>query len=278
MYWAVTTITTVGYGDLIPTSDGERLYTVFAMLIGGALYSCVIGNIFVILNSRNLNAQASIQRLREVHAFLDLHSLPKGLRQRVWRHHREHIKHKNTTDTFNVLEDLSPELRQAVSFVIVHEDVRSHPLFHGLPSIVTLFLATVIKTVHHEYAEIIASYGEYGYSMSVITEGSAVMDTTQEPVTTRDAAIALCENPSASQMLLPGDSFGEEILMGVTRTYAYSVVAVQATRAHIPAEEFLMKLHSMPDIVQKMRSNFDNPLGSSGAEQRGVPEALQRHL
>jgi hypothetical protein len=38
LYWAITTITTVGYGDILPTTWWERLYCIIAMLVGGAFY------------------------------------------------------------------------------------------------------------------------------------------------------------------------------------------------------------------------------------------------
>jgi hypothetical protein len=34
VYWALTTLTTVGYGDITPTNDVERVYSLFALLIG----------------------------------------------------------------------------------------------------------------------------------------------------------------------------------------------------------------------------------------------------
>jgi hypothetical protein len=36
-YFSVTTLSTVGYGDLHPTTDGSRLFTAFYILLGVAI-------------------------------------------------------------------------------------------------------------------------------------------------------------------------------------------------------------------------------------------------
>ena len=40
VYWALTTLTTVGYGDIIPQNDVERAYCLFAMLVGAMMFGC----------------------------------------------------------------------------------------------------------------------------------------------------------------------------------------------------------------------------------------------
>ena len=37
-YWAIMTTTTVGYGDISPKSDGERVYAILAMIVGGGYF------------------------------------------------------------------------------------------------------------------------------------------------------------------------------------------------------------------------------------------------
>ena len=45
-YLAVMTTSTVGFGDVIPVSDGERMFLVFSMLIGASVYAYVVGRAF----------------------------------------------------------------------------------------------------------------------------------------------------------------------------------------------------------------------------------------
>jgi len=42
-YWTITTITTVGYGDIEGTNDLERIFCSFIMIIGVILFSLANG-------------------------------------------------------------------------------------------------------------------------------------------------------------------------------------------------------------------------------------------
>ena len=50
MYWAFTTLSTVGFGDYNPRSDSERLMCAFFMLFGVAIFSYIMGIFIEILD------------------------------------------------------------------------------------------------------------------------------------------------------------------------------------------------------------------------------------
>jgi hypothetical protein len=45
IYWAITTITTVGYGDILPYTKTERLICALFMICAGAVFSFTIGSV-----------------------------------------------------------------------------------------------------------------------------------------------------------------------------------------------------------------------------------------
>jgi len=45
LWWAFVTLTTVGYGDIVPVTDGGRIVAVFTMVFGIAVYSLMIANL-----------------------------------------------------------------------------------------------------------------------------------------------------------------------------------------------------------------------------------------
>ena len=50
-YWTITTITTVGYGDISGTNNYERLFASFVMVVGVILFSIANGALASIISS-----------------------------------------------------------------------------------------------------------------------------------------------------------------------------------------------------------------------------------
>ena len=49
MYFMMTTMSTVGFGDMHPKSDAERLVCILIFLLGGALFGIVMGDLIDII-------------------------------------------------------------------------------------------------------------------------------------------------------------------------------------------------------------------------------------
>ncbi len=49
LWWAFVTLTTVGYGDIVPITPGGRMVAVLTMVIGIMVYSLVVANLTVFL-------------------------------------------------------------------------------------------------------------------------------------------------------------------------------------------------------------------------------------
>ena len=45
LYWTITTLTTTGYGDIVPVNVSEKLYGICIMILSAAIFSVVVGKI-----------------------------------------------------------------------------------------------------------------------------------------------------------------------------------------------------------------------------------------
>lgn len=65
LYWSFTTMTTVGYGDVVPYTMSEKIYSMFSMLIACGVFAYIVGSIETI--ARRSNTMAAIFKEKILH-------------------------------------------------------------------------------------------------------------------------------------------------------------------------------------------------------------------
>jgi len=96
LYWTVTTLTTVGYGDIVPATSAERVIACVVMILGGMAFGYIIGNMSALVSRINIREAALEEKAESVsvvrvidewfHEFIPLvHSTPTYLTCHVLR-------------------------------------------------------------------------------------------------------------------------------------------------------------------------------------------------
>ena len=87
VYWALTTLTTVGYGDIIPTNNAERLYALASLLVGALVFGYMLSSIGDLLSNVDKNAVKLEGKLGDVKDFTRWHRMGPELAARVRKYY-----------------------------------------------------------------------------------------------------------------------------------------------------------------------------------------------
>jgi CRP-like cAMP-binding protein len=239
VYWAITTTATVGYGDFVPTTNMERMYTVFAMIVGATFYGYMIGIITSQVAEGDAHAKAYYEKMKKISAWCDHQEFPRVLRRRVRRYFKLYFADKSALDDKAIMEDLSQELRSEITEYLIHPLVRNHMMFESLPSPVISKLVHVLERNTYEARAEIVTEDEHCTAMYVLISGQATLTAA-----------------ARARALTPGDSF-EAIILGLTKRSHCSVRAVTACAFYeVPYQEFRVAFQATPDVIETMRDNM----------------------
>ncbi|HOB60810.1 MAG TPA: ion transporter [Candidatus Competibacteraceae bacterium] len=175
LYWVVTTVVTVGYGDVTPVNNYEYVFAIMVMLVGAFMYAFIIGNIANLL--RNLDAERAryYRRVEAIGAYLDERPIPLRLKSQVrdyydylWAHHR------GVQETAYFAE-LPPLFRLELLLFLTQDLLDKVPLFQLSTPVLRNALLLALES--HIYAPgiPIAEAGAVGHELFFLSRGKAAI-------------------------------------------------------------------------------------------------------
>ena len=170
-YFTVTTIMSVGYGDVIVQNTDERMLVVLIELFGSFMFAMIVASLTSVVSSQDMNASATGQQLDAVKSFVRNRRIPPDLGRRIRRHFRNYFEIKPAIDESRILSELSTGLRKEVSAFLVNEAMAHAELFRSIPEVLWPKLLPSVRPLRVVAGETICRQGEVCREAFVILQG-----------------------------------------------------------------------------------------------------------
>lgn len=204
MYWASTTLTSTGYGDISASTTTGRMFALITMIIGTLLYGWLIAVIASTVSNSEAAIVSFMNSIESTKQYLQVHGVPDCLVNRVldcrfleWYRYRGTA----TPGVESIGRELPDALHGALLYESVNEFVKSLPFFYEVDSSFIAMLCGYAKSYHYAAGDVVIYEGDLSRNLCVIKQGHC-FTVTSDLMQTIDH-------------LRAGDYFGEtELLFG----------------------------------------------------------------
>eukprot|EP01043_Picozoa_sp_COSAG02_P056564 COSAG02_NODE_6722_length_3401_cov_4.311932_1_plen_657_part_10 len=164
-YYAITTLTTVGYGDRTPHTDLEKIFSIISELAGGITFGILAGTLSAMLtesNAADLRAEEQIDALK---TFMTSKRVNKSLRRQITDQMEYFYKTKSVFDEAEIVEKLPPKFKKTLLLTMYKPQLQTCPLFAGLDESIITKLAVTLRPYLGVEGDTVVREGEVGDEM-----------------------------------------------------------------------------------------------------------------
>lgn len=170
-YWAVTTMATIGYGDVTPVTPAQTVLAIAVEVIGAGLYGYVIAIFSSLISKLDVAKNQFAEQLERVNTFMRFRKIPSDLQDKIRSYHEYLWQSRRGYDEAHVLSDLPDSLKLQVSLFLNRSIIDKVPLFKGAGDDLMQQIVLNLKPVVFTPGDYIFHEGDMGTCMYFISRG-----------------------------------------------------------------------------------------------------------
>lgn len=170
MYWSITTMTTVGYGDLHAENTMEMIFIIFYMLFNLGLTAYLIGNMTNLVVEGTRRTMEFRNSVEEASSFVCRNRLPLRLREQILAYMCLRFK-AESLNQHQLLEQLPKSICKSICQHLFLPTVEKVYLFKGLSREILLLLVSKMKAEYIPPREDVIMHQEAPDDIYIIVSG-----------------------------------------------------------------------------------------------------------
>ena len=173
LYWCVTTIATIGYGDYTPNHDSnlQIVYTIVVMIFGVGMYGYIIGNVATLIANLDVARANYQEKMEEINDFLRTKRVPGPLQKRVRDYYAYLWETRKSISSVSITEELPHTLSMEILLFMNQKILQKVSLFKSANEIFTREIVRLLQPMVFLPDDYIIRQGELGDCMYFLSEG-----------------------------------------------------------------------------------------------------------
>ena len=147
LYWAIVTLTTVGYGDISPVSNLERAFSMVIMVLNMGVTAYILGNITRIVTKEDATIMDYRESVSKLSKFMIRNHIPATVRSKINAHIQLEYDMR-TRDDEQVLAFCPPTIEEELRQTIYQDYINECPLFSRVSPV---FIQNLLDCITVEY-------------------------------------------------------------------------------------------------------------------------------
>ncbi|XP_059478606.1 potassium voltage-gated channel subfamily H member 6 isoform X12 [Neocloeon triangulifer] len=172
LYFTFSSLTSVGFGNVAPNTDAEKIFTICVMLVGSLMYASIFGNVSAIIQRLYSGTARYHTQMLRVREFIRFHQIPNPLRQRLEEYFQHAWTYTNGIDMNSVLKGFPECLQADICLHLNRNLLNTCSAFSGASPGCLRALSMKFKTTHAPPGDTLVHRGDVLTSLHFISRGS----------------------------------------------------------------------------------------------------------
>jgi|EP01047_Picozoa_sp_COSAG01_P010454 hypothetical protein len=114
LYWSMTTLSTVGYGDITAYTSGEQMVAMLSQAIGTVMFCVLAGNVISLVSQKRSSHLLREQKLEAINEYLRIRDVDRKTKKKVRQHFEDLYEYRTVMGEEELLETMPPHLKREV--------------------------------------------------------------------------------------------------------------------------------------------------------------------
>jgi CRP-like cAMP-binding protein len=238
LYFAVSSIGTMGFGDIVPISHAERAYVMVLVIVGSGFYALVIANVSTLVGNRDSNGRIFNEKMDALQFYLTNKKIPTDLAFKIRKHFKQLLLSRRAMDEADILLNLPSPIKVELSAFLIDGRLTRLPIFADLTSESLLKVFALMKSVEFREGDIITRQGDTALTAFILLYGETVL---------------MRENGEVLHVMKVGDMFGELSVLRVELVRGCTVICRTVVECYIlDSSDLFAAFHDDEEEMDKM--------------------------